>query len=660
MTATAVDEWRLLDPRSKDKLAARIKAELINKGRDLVAEGLVPDDPTPSALAARCVGDRWRHRAYHDVMDQIAVDMLAGTLDRAIVETPPQIGKALAIDTPIATPTGWTTMGELRPGDRVFNELGEPCTVTRVSPVWTDRECYEVVADGENSERIVASGEHEWVASLGRRSPARVVETHVLANGAWLTNGRYVYARKVETVPTVCIEVDSPSHMFLAGRSLLPTCNSTWLTWFVLWWQSKHPDHPAILMSYAAQLASNKGRQIRTLVEDHGGQFGLVPTPSQWAKNNWLTRTGAGLVTGGMQTGVSGNPAALMMIDDAFGGREDADSRIIRQKVYDEYSGSLLSRMRPGAPLLIVNTRWHEDDLVGRVVKDEGREDEGGRWRVATMPALAREANDPLGRPIGAPLPHPFISEGNDLGALEHWNDKKRTSTKRDWASLYQADPQPVEGALLKDAQATAARCLGALPEFTKTVVGVDPSGGGRDNAGIIAAGRDWSGRVVWTHDETDVMTIDEWPEVACMLAFEVKAAEFVVEHNFGADMGKRILRTAWAQLQREGQIPEDFPCPSVVQVNAKLGKRLRAEPIVPQILAGQIQFAGLKMLSLENTWCTWQEDSNESPGDLDAAVYAAYRLAKIPGAEAAVSVVADKPKATSGRSKVAQRRIAR
>lgn len=520
--------YRHLEPAAKTQLKTRMLAELINQGRhdELVREGLIRLDPTPSALARRMIGDRWRHRRYHDVLDRMAVDMLTGECDRGIVEQPPQTGK------------------------------------------------------------------------------------------------------------------------------------TTWVVWFVLWWMTHHPQDPAILMSYAAQLAATRGRMIRTFVEDHGGQFGLIKDRRQAARNNWLTTTGAGLITGGMQTGVSGNPAAMMVIDDAFGGREDADSRAVRESVINEYSGSLLARLRPKAPLLIVNTRWHDLDLVGYVLKEEGRDTEGGRWRFNSLPALARVDGDVIGRRRGDPLPHPWIDETDTEAARKHWQDKKRTSTMRDWNSLYQCDPQPPEGALLTEDQIRAGRCLGELPEFVKTVVAIDPSGGGRDNAGIVAGGKDWSGRVIWTHDRSGHMGVDEWPETACLLAHEVRANEIVYEQNYGRDLVQRVIRTAWNELLARGSV--DGPCPRLVPVNAKTGKRLRAEPVAQLVTTGGVQFSGIRLLDLENTWATWQEDSHESPGDLDASVYVAYRLCAVPGAETHVSTATGQPKEPTGRSKVAAARISR
>lgn len=515
-------DWRNWDPRSKERLAARLRAETLKLGK---AKTWCFDE-TPSAMAQRIIGDRWKHRAYHDVLDRLAVDMLHGTLDRATISMPPQVGK------------------------------------------------------------------------------------------------------------------------------------STWVNWFVVWWQAKHPADPIIRMSYAAELAVSHARQAQVIVEDHGAQFGLLPQPRAWQQHAWETRTGAGLRSGGMLTGVSGHPAALLIVDDPFAGRAQADSKIIRERTWNEYSGSLLSRLRPGSPVLIVCTRWHEDDLVARVVEQEGAESDGGRWRVINLPAFATEADDPLGRAIGDPLPHPWIPEDDVAATRAHWDDKRRTSTLRDWFSLYMGDPKPVEGALLSEDQVKAATLRGELPEAVWTGVAIDPSGGGRDTAGVVGGAQLADGSVVWTHDRSGVMPSDEWARAACLLAHEIDANEIVYEHNYGGDQTRLIIRTVWESLQREEAVTG--PCPQITSVHAKKGKRVRAEPIAAQVKLGNVHFHGLFVLDLGSEWTTWQEDSSMSPGRIDASSYIAYRRLKIPGSEAILSTVQDKPKQPTGSSSLAKARITR
>lgn len=540
------DDWRSWDDASKDRLIARLKAETLIQGKiETYCE-----DETPSAMAKRWLGDRWHHRSYHDVLDQLALDLESGVIDRATVSMPPQVGK------------------------------------------------------------------------------------------------------------------------------------STWVNWFVSWSLARHPLDPVIRMSYAAELATSHARSVQGFVEDHGATYGLLQKRGDWAQHNWHTITGAGLRSGGMLTGVAGFPAARMVIDDPIGGRALADSKIIRDKTYNEYSANLLARLRPGGWLLLVNTRWHDDDLNARVVKLEG-----DRWREINLPAIAwdqRDVNgnpipDPLGRKVGDPLPHPFIEPGDDVAALKHWEEKRRTSVTRDWFSLYQGDPRPAEGALLTDEQVKAATWNGDASLFVKTGVAVDPNGGGRDTAGVIGGGQLPDGRVVWTHDSSGNMGSDGWSRAACELAHEIDAGVIVYEHNYGGDQARLILRTIWKQLSdeavevaREEAVANDNdpeaaasaadwgPCPRIEAVHAKKGKRVRAEPISAQVIFGKVLFHGLKVLDLSSEWQTWQEDSKESPGRIDASCYLAYKWLKIPGAEAVVSSIADKPKQPNGTSRQAARTFKR
>ncbi len=525
---TLPDDWRSWDQQSKDRLIYRLRAEAIVQRKVQT----FCTDATPSAMAARLLGDRWHHRPYHDVLDQLALDMESGAVTMATISLPPQVGK------------------------------------------------------------------------------------------------------------------------------------SSWVNWYVFWRMARHPEDPIIRMSYAANLAVDHAHTVQQYVEDYGGELGLLERKGSWAQNNWHTRTGAGLRSGGMLTGVVGYPAAMMILDDPLAGRSQADSKLIRDRVWNEYSGSLVSRMRPGAPLLIVATRWHEDDPIGRLVKLHGREEDGGKVRELNMAALAMEG-DPLGRAVGDPLPHPFIELSDTKAALAHWENKRRSSTLRDWHSQYQGDPKPVEGALLTEEQVTAATWRGELPEFVKTGVAIDPSGGGRDVAGVVGGGLTADGKVIWTHDWSDQMGSDEWTRQACILAHELEANEIVYERNFGADTAKFLLRSVWNGLSAEAMAAgeEDWgPCPRIVEVHAKKGKRVRAEPIAVQVALGNILFWAIQVLDLGSEWTTWQEDSKESPGRIDSSSYLAYRWLKIPGAEANVSTINldEMPKTGTGKGNLAGRRMSR
>ena len=137
----------------------------------------------------------------------------------------PAVGKALALDTPLPTPEGWTTMGEVRVGDLLLDAQGSPTRVVAATDVMTDRPCFEV--EFSDGTVIVADAEHQWAIEGGQI----VTTQHVFDLGLRpkvLHDSRYVQdVRTVAAVPVRCVEVDNDEHLYLASRAMIPTHNST-------------------------------------------------------------------------------------------------------------------------------------------------------------------------------------------------------------------------------------------------------------------------------------------------------------------------------------------------------------------------------------------------------------------------------------------------
>ncbi len=153
-----------------------------------------------------------------------------------IIAARPAIGKALALDTPLPTPTGWTTMGEVAAGDELLGADGLPTRVVAATEVMVDRPCYEVVFD--DGTVIVADAEHLWATSLSGsgddvevRTTASIAASlaggaaHSIttASAAW----KIIEVRPTASVPVRCVQVDNADHLYLAGESMIPTHNST-------------------------------------------------------------------------------------------------------------------------------------------------------------------------------------------------------------------------------------------------------------------------------------------------------------------------------------------------------------------------------------------------------------------------------------------------
>jgi phage terminase large subunit-like protein len=169
-----------------------------------------------------------------------------------------------------------------------------------------------------------------------------------------------------------------------------------------------------------------------------------------------------------------------------------------------------------------------------------------------------------------------------------------------------------------------------------RQAVAVDPSGGGRDTAGIVAGYLGIDQRLYLTHDRTGRMPSDQWARAACSLAAETDASLILVEKNYGGDMTTLVIRTAWDALQREGVIPSDALPPYVQPVTARAGKLLRAEPVAQQWREGRVRLAS-HLPELVSEWVSWQPGS-DSPGRIDASVYLAYGLLRAPTVKDAIS----------------------
>ncbi|BCP07978.1 replicative DNA helicase [Mycobacterium paraintracellulare] len=171
-------------------------------------------------------------------LDEVTNGLHAGQM--IIVAARPGVGKALALDTPLPTPTGWTTMGDVAVGDQLLGADGRPTRVVAATDVMLARPCYEV--EFSDGTAIVADAAHQWPTAGGIRTSAQlrsgadriVVEgsaagyaeqrtaTELLAPVVQIES-----ARRVPSVPVRCVEVDNPEHLYLAGRGMVPTHNST-------------------------------------------------------------------------------------------------------------------------------------------------------------------------------------------------------------------------------------------------------------------------------------------------------------------------------------------------------------------------------------------------------------------------------------------------
>ncbi|MGW1761030.1 hypothetical protein [Streptomyces mirabilis] len=162
--------------------------------------------------------------------------------------------------------------------------------------------------------------------------------------------------------------------------------------------------------------------------------------------------------------------------------------------------------------------------------------------------------------------------------------------------------------------------------EPQKIAVAIDPSGGGRDVAGVIGGFLGDDGRVWVTDDVSAAMSSAEWSTAAALLAHRTNGAIIYVEWNFGRDMCVLAIQTSWEKLQNDGEIPKTVLMPAIQPVRAKQGKLLRAEPIAQQMVQDKARFREV-FTELEREWATWQPTDPDSPGRIDASCILVYGL---------------------------------
>lgn len=173
---------------------------------------------------------------------------------------------------------------------------------------------------------------------------------------------------------------------------------------FPAWYLGRHPDHEIICCSYDDDLAMDFGRNVLDIIESPPYQRlfpGTSIRPDSRSVERWQTVQGGVYVSAGVGSGITGRGAHIALVDDPVKNREEADSETQRKRVWEWFTNILYTRLMPGGAIVLIMTRWHEDDLAGRLL--EAEQSGGDEWTILNLPALARE-DDPLGRKPGEPL----------------------------------------------------------------------------------------------------------------------------------------------------------------------------------------------------------------------------------------------------------------
>ena len=435
--------------------------------------------------------------------------------------------------------------------------------------------------------------------------------------------------------------------------------------WGVLRAIVQDPERRVVVASYSESLARHHVRTARNIVRIAGSdakdpitgarlpdRLGYALADDQSASASWkIAGHAGGCFAVGVGGSLTGKPAELLIIDDPIKGMAEADSTVEREKVITWWQSVAQTRLAPGAPVVIVQTRWHEQDLAGHLLSiDESRPEDEREWRVINIPAIATEGvPDALNRAPGEPL------ESTRGHTLDDWLRIREQVGPRVWSALYLGTPTPGEGGLFSQDWFDRYRLPRTPDNVAARIVSVDPAETGHgDEAGIIALSATADGRVAVTDDRSERLQSHEWARQAVLLALETGAGEVLFEAFTTGPTYERVIRQAWTEVRDAARarddghdsaldlsgiaVPDQDDPPFVIKPwRAKGDKTARAAGTRQAASTGRLRMVGTHP-KLETQAATWQQGQT-SPDRLDALVNGFERCMQLVGSRSIIAV---------------------
>jgi hypothetical protein len=348
-----------------------------------------------------------------------------------------------------------------------------------------------------------------------------------------------------------------------------------------LWLLVRNPDLRVGIASFESDNATTFSREIRNMIAAYGSGTALNPRPlsedflgialrgdSTSVSRFSISGHVGGLVAVGMRGGLTGKPLDVLIVDDPYKDREQADSPEHRAKVWQWWSNVAVPRLPSAALVVLVQTRWHPDDLYGAVLAQERALPERlRRWDFVSIPAQAeRPRLDDTGRLAPGWLPDALDREpGEWLQSArgrtpEDWELRHAEVGDTAWGSLYQQHPTPPEGAVFAEAHIVRNRRPAdyTAPSVLRAVA-LDPSAGGSDEFGIVAGYRGRDSRAYVTHDRSRRCSSIEGMRQAWLLVLDTAADEFVWEQNLAGPTMRAEALGAWDRIVRQARTLDDI-----------------------------------------------------------------------------------------------------
>lgn len=341
-----------------------------------------------------------------------------------------------------------------------------------------------------------------------------------------------------------------------------------------------HPDRYVGVVSYSAELSEGFSRSARDYYRQSGGLFDQY----KQAVNDWGTQGGGGLWAAGVGGAITGRSGHLLIIDDPVKNREDADSPRVMEKLWDWYTSTLYTRLEPqvGA-IVVIQTRWSENDLIGRLfdseknVSDKGREN----WTILDLPAISEDLGS---RPI---LPShceviqdwreeiglPLCPQRYDIDELERIRE---AIGARDFAALYQQRPAPEGGNLFNPEWWQYYDHSTELPEFQRLMLSLDCTFTDANTSDYVV------GSVV-AQSGNSFYLIDMAREKTDIMGTIAIVSRMYAKHNLNGTIIE-LAASGYAAYQMLGK-----KIPGLIGYKPEKSKVARASGIIPVVEAGNV-----------------------------------------------------------------------
>ena len=348
---------------------------------------------------------------------------------------------------------------------------------------------------------------------------------------------------------------------------------------FPCWYLAKHPEEYIVQAGYAESIALTHSRKARDIFispemtrlfpdihhrPERAGQEVIIP--ERQAAHEWGTKQGGSYYAVGIGGGLTGRGFNVGIIDDPVKDAEEAESQTYRDRVWDWYRTVFITRAEPGAAIIIVMTRWHQDDLVGRLLKLSLKDQRADQWKVLHFPAIKDgEALWPERYPLD-------VLERIRSGQADKPDEPGQGS--RAFESLYQGNPTIAEGQIVKREWWHFFR---QRPNFERIIHSWD-------TAFKDKAQNDYSVCTVWGEAQNGYYLLDVWrdkvefPELkrVAVALYERDLPNLVLVEDKAS--GQSLVQ----ELQRNTRIP-------VLPFKVDANKVARANSVTPLIEAGKV-----------------------------------------------------------------------